>query len=75
MAMVGCQYCGKVETLARIDPRRGEVWKPCPECGHPLRGMSLADAVVLHRERASLDLRRGVAGASRKADHRRGGLE
>jgi hypothetical protein len=62
MPMVACEHCGRVDTVVgHTEVQIGQVYRDCPECGHPLRWVRIADAVPLIRERHEADRRRAAA--------------
>ena len=59
MPMAGCHHCGRVETIpGHPEARVGEAWKPCPECGHDLQWVRVAQAADLVRESHDAGVRR-----------------
>jgi RNase P subunit RPR2 len=65
MAFSGCDKCGTViNTYRKVQVTVGgsRCW-PCPECGRPMRSVSVGEAIELARERAEAEQWRGDANA------------
>ena len=65
MAFGGCEKCGTVINTyrkAKVTVDGSRYW-PCPECGRPMRRVSVGEAIELARERAEAERWRGEAHA------------
>lgn len=74
MPFSGCDKCGIANNDGQlVSTRRGPGGRPlCPECGRPMRPVSIAEALELVRERAEADKwRTTTAGAAVVTSRRR----
>lgn len=52
MPFLGCDKCGIADNSNEFACSRGTARQLCPECGRPLRPVSIVEALELVRERA-----------------------